>query len=297
MGGTDPAVLGVPCHPVPSRPVGEVVLEAARGVRHRGAGGSVRGTLLCTNVRVAFVPGAQVGTSPHRDPPSPSPGPTPAHRGPIPAASSPHAARTLSSRLRPDRAPAASPSPSARVLIPSRTHPCSIPDPSASLSPSDRVPFSSHPSCILTPNCPHPDPKRLHLTLSHLHPSPSPAAFLSPSTCVLMSPQPHPCSIPVHPSCILTPTICIHPGPAASQSPSAHVLVPSWIHPAPIQNPSVPHPSCILTPIYPYLYPVGADRKAGEELLIRARGDWVRGNGFKLEEERSRLDISIYTLL
>ncbi|XP_052528667.1 myotubularin-related protein 11 isoform X2 [Tympanuchus pallidicinctus] len=38
---------------------GEVVLEAARGVRHRGAGGSVRGTLLCTNVRVAFVPGAQ----------------------------------------------------------------------------------------------------------------------------------------------------------------------------------------------------------------------------------------------
>ncbi|XP_021238366.1 myotubularin-related protein 11 isoform X2 [Numida meleagris] len=38
---------------------GEVVLEAARGVRHRGGGGSVRGTLLCTNVRVAFVPGAQ----------------------------------------------------------------------------------------------------------------------------------------------------------------------------------------------------------------------------------------------
>uniref|UniRef100_A0A669QK99 Myotubularin related protein 11 n=1 Tax=Phasianus colchicus TaxID=9054 RepID=A0A669QK99_PHACC len=38
---------------------GEVVLEAAREVRHRGGGGSVRGTLLCTNVRVAFVPGAQ----------------------------------------------------------------------------------------------------------------------------------------------------------------------------------------------------------------------------------------------
>ncbi|XP_021238368.1 myotubularin-related protein 11 isoform X4 [Numida meleagris] len=42
---------------------GEVVLEAARGVRHRGGGGSVRGTLLCTNVRVAFVPGAQVANA------------------------------------------------------------------------------------------------------------------------------------------------------------------------------------------------------------------------------------------
>ncbi|XP_068778045.1 myotubularin-related protein 11 [Struthio camelus] len=40
---------------------GERVLEEAAGVRQRCGGGSVRGTLYCTNLRVAFVPalGAQ----------------------------------------------------------------------------------------------------------------------------------------------------------------------------------------------------------------------------------------------
>ena len=38
-------------------------------------------------------------------------------------------------------------------------------------------------------------------------------------------------------------------------------------------------------------YPKGAYGKAGEQLFIRACNDKMRGNGFKLEEGRFRLDI------
>ena len=40
-----------------------------------------------------------------------------------------------------------------------------------------------------------------------------------------------------------------------------------------------------------FQYLKGADRKAGERLFIRACSDRTRGNGFKLEEGRFRLDI------
>lgn len=139
MGGTDPAVLGVPCHPVPSRPVGEVVLEAARGVRHRGAGGSVRGTLLCTNVRVAFVPGAQVGTSPHRDPPPPIPPrpiavPSPLRPHPtLPAPSAAGCALTVPQR-HPRPHPPVSSSHPGPIRAPSRTHLHRCPHPTVSHS-------------------------------------------------------------------------------------------------------------------------------------------------------------------
>ena len=44
-----------------------------------------------------------------------------------------------------------------------------------------------------------------------------------------------------------------------------------------------------LIPTFQYLK--GAYKKAGEGILIRARSDRTRGNGFKLEEGRFRLDI------
>ena len=44
-----------------------------------------------------------------------------------------------------------------------------------------------------------------------------------------------------------------------------------------------------LTAAFQYLK--GAYRKAEERLFIRACSDWMRGNGFKLEEGRFRLDI------
>ena len=40
-----------------------------------------------------------------------------------------------------------------------------------------------------------------------------------------------------------------------------------------------------------FQYLKGAYRKAGEELFIRAGSDRMRGNGFKLEEGKFRLDI------
>ena len=40
-----------------------------------------------------------------------------------------------------------------------------------------------------------------------------------------------------------------------------------------------------------FQYLKGAHRKAGEGLFIRACSDRMRGNGFKLEEGRFRLDI------
>ncbi|KAM8986190.1 myotubularin-related protein 11 isoform 2-T2 [Ara ararauna] len=55
MSGRRPAFLGLP---------GERVLEEAAGARQRcGSGGSVPGTLLCTNRRVAFVPAQAPGSS------------------------------------------------------------------------------------------------------------------------------------------------------------------------------------------------------------------------------------------
>lgn len=40
-----------------------------------------------------------------------------------------------------------------------------------------------------------------------------------------------------------------------------------------------------------FQYLKGVYRKAGEELLIRARSDRTRGNSFKLQDGRFRLDI------
>ena len=44
-------------------------------------------------------------------------------------------------------------------------------------------------------------------------------------------------------------------------------------------------------------YLKGACRKAGEGLFIRVLSDRERGNSFKLEESRFRLDIRKYSLL
>ena len=43
--------------------------------------------------------------------------------------------------------------------------------------------------------------------------------------------------------------------------------------------------------IVAFQYLNGDHRKAGEGLFIRACSNWMRGNGFKLEEGTSRLDI------
>ena len=43
--------------------------------------------------------------------------------------------------------------------------------------------------------------------------------------------------------------------------------------------------------IVAFQYLKGAYRKAEEELLISVGGDWMRGNGFTVEEGRFRLDI------
>ena len=46
-----------------------------------------------------------------------------------------------------------------------------------------------------------------------------------------------------------------------------------------------------------FQYLKGTYRKAGEGLFIRACSDRMRGNGFKLEEGRFRLDIRILDIL
>ena len=43
--------------------------------------------------------------------------------------------------------------------------------------------------------------------------------------------------------------------------------------------------------IVAFQYLEDSSRKAGEGVFVRADSDWARGNGFKVEEGRFRLDI------